>query len=175
MSGTSGVSWKRDETLDLLAILGEKRVQDALCSSCTIMDIFKAMAEEMDKCGNKCSVQECRTKMKQMRMENGKVVQHNATSGNEPGACPYFHKLDQILKGDKTIHPSWAAHSCALGCCSLSTPSQESQVSTMAASSHFSSDSRSFHYEKDAREGTSGTTGRGEDRAPVRREPMGRG
>lgn len=102
--------------------------------------------------------------MKWMQMEYEKVIQHNAISGNEPAACPYFQEMDQILKGDATIQPPRAAHSLPLG---HHNPTSCSQVSTGAPNNCSSSYSGSQHPGddvEDAGEGTSSSTTSGEDR-----------
>lgn len=127
------------------------------------MDTFKGVTEEMSKCGHKRTVEECHVKTNRMRMEYGEIVQHNATSGNDPASCPYFQELDQILKVGATIHPARAAHSYALGCCSPSRKSQQSQDSTVASSSRSSRRSNCLGDELDPGEGPSLTGRRGEE------------
>lgn len=67
MAGVRGVSWKRDQVLDLLEIWGEKSVQTSLRESHWNHDVYEEIAKVMVTRGHQRSAKECRTKTNGMR------------------------------------------------------------------------------------------------------------
>ena len=59
-----GVSWRHEETLDLLAIWGEQEVQEQLHSSHCNIESFVLIAQAMAEKGHNRTAKECRTKTK---------------------------------------------------------------------------------------------------------------
>ncbi|XP_048345244.1 uncharacterized protein LOC125428715 [Sphaerodactylus townsendi] len=104
-SGVRGVSWRRDETLDLLALWGEQNVQEALRSCHRNIDSFEMISKEMGKRGHNRSAVECRTKAKALRLEYKRVVTLNSQVGSNRATCPYFEELHRILRGDASVKP----------------------------------------------------------------------
>ncbi|XP_042308036.1 uncharacterized protein LOC121922536 isoform X2 [Sceloporus undulatus] len=97
--GVRGVSWTRQETLDLISIWGEERVQQQLKESHRNIDIFENIARQMRKRAHRRTAEECRTKSKSLRQKY-----HNARSGNGAAAMPYFEELHSIFQKDATVH-----------------------------------------------------------------------
>ncbi|XP_077187107.1 uncharacterized protein LOC143834291 isoform X2 [Paroedura picta] len=104
-SGVRGVSWRRDETLDLLALWGEQNVQEALRSCHRNIDSFEMISKEMAKRGHSRTAVECRTKAKALRLEYKRVVTLNSQTGSNRATCPYFEELHRILRGDASVKP----------------------------------------------------------------------
>nr|XP_056700089.1 myb/SANT-like DNA-binding domain-containing protein 7 [Euleptes europaea] len=104
-SGVRGVSWRRDETLDLLSLWGEQNVQEALRSCHRNIDSFEMISKEMSKRGHNRSAVECRTKAKALRLEYKRVVTLNSQMGSNRATCPYFEELHRILRGDASVKP----------------------------------------------------------------------
>lgn len=101
MAGARGLSWRRDETLDLLSIWGEKGIQTALRESHRNKDIFGDVAKKMAERGHRRSAEECRTKTKGLRLAYKRVLADK--TGNSLVTCPYYEILDRILKGDPSV------------------------------------------------------------------------
>lgn len=98
-----GVSWKRDEVLDLLAIWGDTKIQTALRESHRNKDVYEDVSKAMAERGHKRTWEECRTKTKGLRLAYKHVLSHNSKPGNSLVTCPYFQQLDRILKGDASV------------------------------------------------------------------------
>lgn len=95
MSGVKGPPWRREETIDLLAIWGEKKMQGSLRESHRNKDIFDDVAKKMV---------ECRAKSKSMHLAYKRVLAHNKKSGNNRLTCPFFEELHRILKRDPSMN-----------------------------------------------------------------------
>ncbi|XP_062977813.1 uncharacterized protein LOC134395582 [Elgaria multicarinata webbii] len=100
-----GVSWRYQETLDLLEIWGESKIQEQLRSSHRNIYFFQYIAGEMAARGHERTALECRNKTKVMRLEYKRVVDHNSRSGNTRATCPFFSELHRILRGDASVTP----------------------------------------------------------------------
>lgn len=105
-TGVRGASWRREETLDLIAIWGERAIQERLSQSARNGDIFEEIAQGMAARGHSKSMEACRTKAKNLKKEYKRVLSHNAKSGVEPATCPFFHELQQIFEGDGSVMPT---------------------------------------------------------------------
>ncbi|XP_060098873.1 myb/SANT-like DNA-binding domain-containing protein 7 [Heteronotia binoei] len=103
MAAARGLSWRRHETLDLLAIWGERRIQIALRQSHRNIDLYEEIATEMRSRGHNRTAQECRNKTKALRLEYKKVVGLNAKSGQDRKTCPFYEEIDAILHGDADV------------------------------------------------------------------------
>ncbi|XP_060091231.1 zinc finger and SCAN domain-containing protein 29-like [Heteronotia binoei] len=105
MAAARGLSWRRHETLDLLAIWGERRIQVALRQSHRNIDLYEEIASEMRSRGHNRTAQECRNKTKSLRLEYKKVVGLNGKSGQDRKTCPFYEEIDAILHGDADVWP----------------------------------------------------------------------
>lgn len=101
-----GASWRREETLDLIAIWGERAIQERLSQSARNGDIYQEIAQGMAARGHSKSMEACRTKAKNLRKDYKRVLAHNAKSGVEPATCPFFQELQQIFVGDGSVMPT---------------------------------------------------------------------
>ncbi|XP_063148749.1 uncharacterized protein LOC134489813 [Candoia aspera] len=115
-----GSTWKRAETIALLEIWGEAKIQQQLRFSHHNLDIFEKIAEDLRGHGYCPSATECRTKTKTLRLGYKRVVAHDAKSGNAPVVCPFYPQLHRILQGDASMTPkrvlrSGAAEGMAAG------------------------------------------------------------
>ncbi|KAM6472635.1 uncharacterized protein PHA67_005744 isoform 1-T3 [Liasis olivaceus] len=106
-----GVSWRHKETLDLLEIWGEQKIQDQLRSSHRNIDFFEYIAQEMAARGHRRTAVECRSKTKVMRLEYKRVIGHNSRAGNNKVTCPFYRQLHRILRGDASVTPKRVARS----------------------------------------------------------------
>ncbi|XP_042308964.1 uncharacterized protein LOC121922985 isoform X2 [Sceloporus undulatus] len=110
-----GIAWEHSEILDLLSIWGETEFQTRLSENHRNLHVFKDVASEMAKRGHSRTAEECRNKTKSMRGEYRRVVNYNKRSGRAPVTCPYFKKLDGILRGVASVLPSRLSRSFDLG------------------------------------------------------------
>nr|XP_008103863.1 PREDICTED: uncharacterized protein LOC103278042 [Anolis carolinensis]XP_008103864.1 PREDICTED: uncharacterized protein LOC103278042 [Anolis carolinensis] len=98
-----GVSWRHKETLDLLDIWGEQKIQDQLRASHRNIDFFEYIAQEMAVRGHRRTAVECRSKTKVMRLEYKRVISHNSRPGSNKVTCPFYKQLHRILRGDASV------------------------------------------------------------------------
>lgn len=110
-AGGRGSSWQREETIDLLALWGEEKVQHSLRQSHKNIDVFMDIAKEMVARGHRRTAEECRTKTKSMRQMYKKTIAYNSKSGRNIAHCPYYDQLHQILRGNADVWPKRVAHS----------------------------------------------------------------
>ncbi|KAL8177416.1 UNVERIFIED_CONTAM: hypothetical protein K2H54_004212 [Gekko kuhli] len=93
MAGTRGASWRREETLELLAPGGEARKSRRVSSSPT-----GTLTEGLAAKGYQRTALECSTKTKGLHLEYKKVVANNSKSGTSWQTCPYDEELSRILQ-----------------------------------------------------------------------------
>ncbi|KAL8220494.1 UNVERIFIED_CONTAM: hypothetical protein K2H54_048188 [Gekko kuhli] len=105
MVGIRGVSWRRDEILDLLILLSEQRVQDAIHQFHCSMETYKEIARGMAARGHQQSAIECWNKTKGLQSDHKQALLHNNTSSNNRTTCPYYNELHSILRGDPSVKP----------------------------------------------------------------------
>lgn len=105
MSSVRGPSRRCEETLDLIALWGERRVQEARHESHRNRDIYLEISKGMAAQGHKKNTEESRTKAKGLRREFKQVMSHNSKSGVAPATCPFFSKLKNIFQGDAIVLP----------------------------------------------------------------------
>lgn len=105
MAGFRGVLWGRDETLDLLALWGEQKVQAALRQSHRNLESYEGIARGMAARGHRRTAVQCRTKTKGLRLAYRRTLTYNSRPGHAKATCPYFRELDRILRGDASGRP----------------------------------------------------------------------
>ncbi|XP_032997517.1 uncharacterized protein LOC117042136 [Lacerta agilis] len=101
-----GVSWRLQETLNLLDIWGEQKIQDQLRNSHQNIDFFEYIAQKMAARGHRRTALECRSKTKVMRLEYKRVIDHNSKAGSSKVTCPFYEQLHRILQGNASMKPS---------------------------------------------------------------------
>nr|XP_028573446.1 uncharacterized protein LOC114590973 [Podarcis muralis] len=101
-----GVSWRLQETLNLLDIWGEQKIQDQLRNSHQNIDFFEYIAQKMATRGHRRTALECRSKTKVMRLEYKRVIDHNSKAGSSKVTCPFYEQLHRILQGNASMKPS---------------------------------------------------------------------
>ncbi|XP_060126644.1 uncharacterized protein LOC118080993 isoform X3 [Zootoca vivipara] len=101
-----GVSWRLQETLNLLEIWGEQKIQDQLRNSHQNIDFFEYIAQKMATRGHRRTALECRSKTKVMRLEYKRVIDHNSKAGSSKVTCPFYEQLHHILQGNASMKPS---------------------------------------------------------------------
>ncbi|XP_060099516.1 nibrin isoform X2 [Heteronotia binoei] len=113
-SGVRGMSWRKRETLDLLSLWGDQKVQEALGSSRRNIEIYERISVEMALRGHKRSAVECRTKAKGLRQDYKKAVAHDSQPGNSRATYPYYSELHRIFNRDTNTSPLHVARNLDL-------------------------------------------------------------
>ncbi|XP_061444594.1 uncharacterized protein LOC133366005 isoform X2 [Rhineura floridana] len=109
-----GVSWKYHETLDLLDLWGEEKIQEQLQSSHRNKETYEQLSLQMAARGHHRSAVECRNKTKALRMMYRSTLSLNSKSGNSRETCPFFKQLHRILGGDAGVKPKRVSRSLDL-------------------------------------------------------------
>ncbi|XP_003229048.3 uncharacterized protein LOC100566453 [Anolis carolinensis] len=101
-----GKIWRLAETRALLDIWGQQNVQDALQVMHRNLEVFEEIADEMMARGHDRNAEECRAKVKMMRLKFKEVLAHNKKSGNAPKTCLFYKELEAILLRDASSEPA---------------------------------------------------------------------
>lgn len=109
-----GNSLQREETVDLLALWGEEKIQRELRQSHRNHEVFAGIAKGMVACGHRRTAEECQSKTKTMHQFYKKCLAHNSLSGRDRITCPFYEELDQILLGRADVRPMRVANSLVL-------------------------------------------------------------
>uniref|UniRef100_A0A803TTZ2 Myb/SANT-like DNA-binding domain-containing protein n=1 Tax=Anolis carolinensis TaxID=28377 RepID=A0A803TTZ2_ANOCA len=101
-----GKIWRLAETRALLDIWGQQNVQEALQVMHRNLEVFEEIADEMMARGHDRNAEECRAKVKMMRLKFKEVLAHNKKSGNAPKTCLFYKELEAILLRDASSEPA---------------------------------------------------------------------
>ena len=96
-------SWSREETLRLIEIWGNDAIQDQLEGCKRYQEIFGKIAAEMVQAGHEWTAQQCRDKVKKLKVEYRKIKDKRKKTGQgRYSEWDYFDALDAIL-GHKPV------------------------------------------------------------------------
>ena len=99
-------SWSREETLKLIEIWGNDAIQAQLEGCKCNQEIFGKFAAEMVEAGHERTAQQCRDKVKKLKVEYRKIKDKRKKTGQ--GRYPewdYFDALDAILGHKPATEP----------------------------------------------------------------------
>ncbi|XP_042313483.1 zinc finger and SCAN domain-containing protein 29-like [Sceloporus undulatus] len=102
-SSGRGIAWKHAETVDLIALWGEEKVQQQLRENHRNIDVFENIAAEMRRRGHDRNAEECCTKSKALKRKFKEEYQKSRLSGSGAVEMPFFHELRRILAGDASV------------------------------------------------------------------------
>ncbi|XP_067321099.1 uncharacterized protein [Anolis sagrei] len=106
-----GRLWRLAETRALLEIWGQQSVQEALKVMHRNIEVFEEIAAEMSARGHDRNPEECRAKVKMMRLKFKEVLAHNKKSGNAPKTCLFYKELEAILLRGASPEPAGLSQS----------------------------------------------------------------
>ncbi|KAL8186163.1 UNVERIFIED_CONTAM: hypothetical protein K2H54_065597 [Gekko kuhli] len=111
MAGVRGASWHHRETLELLALWGEAKVQQELSSSTRNIEVYRDISSGLVAKGFRRSAEECRNKTKKLRLAFKKVVANNEQSGAALETCPFYTELSHIFGRSASVTGRRLSHS----------------------------------------------------------------
>ena len=87
---TTGSAWTREETLKLIELWGDSEIQAQLDGCKRNQGVFLKIAEELKEVGYDGTYQQCREKIKKLRMEYRKVKDGRGKMGEERKEWEFF-------------------------------------------------------------------------------------
>ena len=93
----SGTTWSKAETLKLIAIWGEERIQKKLQECKKNQSVYDEIAKEMRDSGYERSYQQCRDKIKKLKGEYKKEKDRHGDTREGRTTWEYFDAMDAIL------------------------------------------------------------------------------
>ena len=98
MAGSSrGASWSESETKTLIAVWGDEKVQAEMGGRTRTKQVFEKIAQQMNDKGYNRDIDQCKTKIKNLKKTYTNVKDYNGKSGNDKMTCPFFNELDTVL------------------------------------------------------------------------------
>ena len=89
--------WSDDEVKCLIAVWGDKSIQQQLDGAVRNKEIFENIAKEMRRNGYERDWQQCKTKTKNPKQTYKKIRDGNNKTGQGRKTCKFFDQLDEIL------------------------------------------------------------------------------
>ena len=89
--------WSDNEVLQLINLWGEEGVQEQLEGGKRNKHVYEKISKALGKIGIYKSGDQCRAKMKKLKMDYRKVKDKNGKTGRRTAIWKYFEALDVIL------------------------------------------------------------------------------
>ena len=96
-SGSSGTTWSKAETLLLISIWGQERIQKKLQECKKNQSVYQEVADEMKDGGYDRTYQQCRDKIKKLKVEYKKERDRVGHTGEGKSMWDFFNEMDNIL------------------------------------------------------------------------------
>ena len=97
--------WSDKETAKLIEIWGEQAIQEQLEGCKRNRDVFDKISREMQKAGYSRTGQQCREKIKKLKVEYKKVKDGNKETGNNRKTCKFYEEMNQVMGQKPAICP----------------------------------------------------------------------
>ena len=98
---SSSSAWTREETLKLIEFWGDSEIQSCKRNQ----GVFEKIAKELQEVGFGRTYQQCRKKIKKLRMEYRKVKDGRNKTGEDRKEWEFFDGLDDILGTKPSTQP----------------------------------------------------------------------
>ena len=92
-----GCTWSDDEVKALIAIWGERKIQEELDGSVRNRTVYVNFAKKMNDLGYDRDWQQCKVKIKNLKKSYREVKDHNGETGQGRKSCKHYKELDEIL------------------------------------------------------------------------------
>ena len=112
-----GTVWDVKEIEALIAIWSEEKIQSKFKSAGhRNQEIFEEISKKLQNDHNyNRTAQQCRTKLKKLRLDFAAVEDNNRRSGNERKLCKFYDLLAPILKDKADVNPKFTKCSNDVG------------------------------------------------------------
>ena len=104
-SGSSGGTWNKEETLSLIEIWGDDRIQAQLEGAHRNRNVYLKIARQMSEAGYQRTLEQCRDKIKKLKGEYREVKDKGGKTGEGRNNWEYFEAMDSILGHKPATHP----------------------------------------------------------------------
>jgi len=105
MASSSGSTWNKEETLRLIDIWGDDRIQAQLEGAHRNRNVYMKIAREMSEAGYQRTLEQCRDKIKKLKGEYKKLKDKCGKTGEGRRNWDYFEAMDSILGHKPATHP----------------------------------------------------------------------
>jgi len=105
MASSSGSTWNKEETLRLIEIWGDDRIQAQLEGAHRNRNVYMKIAREMSEAGYQRTLEQCRDKIKKLKGEYKKLKDKCGKTGEGRRNWDYFEAMDSILGHKPATHP----------------------------------------------------------------------
>ena len=99
-------SWSDREVFLLIKYWGEEGIQYELEGSKRNKHVYERLAAELAKTGSDKTAEQCRAKMKKLKLEYRKVIDKYNKTGEGPSPWRFFNALDRVLGDRPTSQPT---------------------------------------------------------------------
>ncbi|KAG7454542.1 hypothetical protein MATL_G00260770 [Megalops atlanticus] len=111
VDGSNSVPWSEQETLTLIDIWGEDKIQRKLKACIKNRRIFVVISRKMFARGYPRTPEQCQSKIKRLRL-SFLQCSSNCKSGQEQKECKFYDQLKRIL-GNKPVREASAGNACS--------------------------------------------------------------
>lgn len=101
-------NWSDSEVVQLIELWGEEGVQEQLEGAKRNKHVYDKLAEEMQKKGSEKTGEQCRAKMKKLKLDYRKVKDKHNKTGRGRKSWKYLEAMDAVLGHRPATRPSIA-------------------------------------------------------------------
>ena len=105
MASSKGSTWNKEETLRLIEIWGDNRIQAQLEWAHRNRNVYMKIAREMSEAGYQRTLEQCKDKIKKLKGEYKKLKDKCGKTGEGRRYWDYFEAMDSILGHKAATHP----------------------------------------------------------------------
>ena len=107
-------TWGKPETLKLIDLWADDKVQEELAGCHRNRDIYQRIAIKLQEAGYDRTLEQCREKIKKLRKEYRKIKDKNKETGQgREETWTYFEVMDAVLGHKPTTCPSFVVDTLA--------------------------------------------------------------
>ena len=99
-------NWTDAEVLHIIELWGEEGIQEQLEGAKRNKHVFEKIAKELQKTGSEKTAEQCRTKLKKLKLDYRKVKDKQNQTGRGRTSWRYFDAMDAVLAHRPTTRPS---------------------------------------------------------------------
>ena len=103
-----GITWRHEETITLISVWSDERVQLGLNSQRKNSTVFESISQKMKTAGYARNAQQCRSKIKKLTTKYHEAKKNNKKSGSGRGDFIYFEQMDQVLHDKPSSCPPYS-------------------------------------------------------------------
>lgn len=102
----SMANWSDEDVLQLITLWGEEGVQEQLEGAKRNKHVYEKLAKEMQKRGSAKTAEQCRAKMKKLKLEYRKIKDKHNQTGQGRKSWKFLESMDAVLGNRPATRPS---------------------------------------------------------------------